>query len=112
MYLPRENMSLPSHVQLNDDRSLCKGECDPRCASLRSGAVSDSAAVFQDTRAPDPARWRGDAPRTMRRTCLRPTPPEVRGQALQAVLKARAPRPQGCHSNLCADRSVFDIKVP
>uniref|UniRef100_A0A671T1L8 Ig-like domain-containing protein n=1 Tax=Sinocyclocheilus anshuiensis TaxID=1608454 RepID=A0A671T1L8_9TELE len=30
VYLPRENMSLPSHVQLNDDRALCKGECDPR----------------------------------------------------------------------------------
>ncbi|KAK7155941.1 hypothetical protein R3I94_006114 [Phoxinus phoxinus] len=25
-YLPRENMSLPSHVQLNDDRTLCKGQ--------------------------------------------------------------------------------------
>ncbi|XP_067307590.1 transmembrane protein 25 isoform X2 [Pseudorasbora parva] len=25
VYLPRENMSLPSHVQLNDDRTLCKG---------------------------------------------------------------------------------------
>lgn len=24
-YLPRENMSLPSHVQLNDDGALCKG---------------------------------------------------------------------------------------
>ncbi|XP_056330511.1 transmembrane protein 25 isoform X2 [Danio aesculapii] len=26
VYLPRENMSLPSHVQLNDDRALCKGQ--------------------------------------------------------------------------------------
>ncbi|XP_043086329.1 transmembrane protein 25 isoform X4 [Puntigrus tetrazona] len=26
VYLPRENMSLPSHVQLNDDGSLCKAE--------------------------------------------------------------------------------------
>ncbi|XP_016096596.1 transmembrane protein 25 [Sinocyclocheilus grahami] len=34
VYLPRENMSLPSHVQLNDDRALCKG-----CQSSRPNTL-------------------------------------------------------------------------
>ncbi|XP_051536054.1 transmembrane protein 25 [Myxocyprinus asiaticus] len=34
IYLPRENMSLPSHLQLNDDRALCKGQQNSKRSTL------------------------------------------------------------------------------
>ncbi|XP_073673836.1 transmembrane protein 25 [Garra rufa] len=41
VYLPRENMSLPSHVQLNDDRALCKGQQSSRPNTLERRHADD-----------------------------------------------------------------------
>ncbi|RXN02440.1 transmembrane 25 [Labeo rohita] len=41
VYLPRENMSLPSHVQLNDDRALCKGQQSSRPNTLERRRAED-----------------------------------------------------------------------
>nr|XP_055051369.1 transmembrane protein 25 isoform X4 [Misgurnus anguillicaudatus] len=41
MYLPRENMSLPSHVQLNDDRALCKGQQNSKQNTLERRRVDE-----------------------------------------------------------------------
>ncbi|XP_016352780.1 transmembrane protein 25 isoform X1 [Sinocyclocheilus anshuiensis] len=43
VYLPRENMSLPSHVQLNDDRALCKG-----CQSSRPNTLERRRAEDEE----------------------------------------------------------------
>ncbi|XP_043086325.1 transmembrane protein 25 isoform X1 [Puntigrus tetrazona] len=59
VYLPRENMSLPSHVQLNDDGSLCKGQQSSRPSSLERRRAEDdeedlsAAYAARGQRSPD-----------------------------------------------------------
>ena len=42
VYLPRENMSLPSHVQLNNMSSLCKGRCGAKALKSQHSSQADT----------------------------------------------------------------------